>query len=266
MEELLRELTDWQGTDKGDRGRVGVVAGSVDQAGPPALVGEAALRSGSDLVKILTSEEVLPVVAGYSENLTVNRYTGDHLSDDSVSKATDLAAWSDVLAIGPGLSEPDQEAIRDIVSEVSVPLVVDADAIEPAATASFSDAVFLPDSKEVEFITQRYDSLEAFSRETGAVVVSKGATDEIYAGEEYWTSDTGVPPLTVAGTGDVLTGIVASLLGQGLDRAEAARLGAWTLGTAGERTAGTYGIGMMATDVVDRIPEAMLGEAGSYLD
>lgn len=258
MEELLSELTDWRGTGKGDRGRVGIVAGSVDQAGPAALSGQASLRTGTDVVDILTSEEVLHVVAGFSENLNVGRYTGDHLSSDSVSKATTLAEWSDVLAIGPGLSEPDQDAIQEIVSSVSVPVVVDADAIGPAVGASFSEAVFLPDSHEADIIRESYDSLEAFSKETGAVVLSTGDTDVIYAGDETWTNETGTSALTVAGTGDTLAGIVTSLLGQGLSRVEAARLGAWILGSAGELAAETYGIGLTATDVIERIPEAML--------
>lgn len=208
-------------------------------------------------MKVLTSDEVVTVVAGYSENLIVNRYIGDHLSDDSVSKAQELGAWNDVLVIGPGLSEPDQEDIRHIVDGASVPLVVDADAIEPALDATFSDAVFTPDAEEVEHITDSFGSLEAFSEETGAVVVSTGPSDEIYASGDRWTNNTGTPAMTVGGTGDVLTGTIASMIGQGLARDDAARLGTWAVGTAGERAAEEYGIGLTATDIVERIPSAM---------
>lgn len=257
MEELLAELAEAPDAEKGDRGCVGVIAGSIDQAGPPALTGKAALRAGSDLVKILTSEEVLPVVAGYSENLIVSRYTGDHLSEDSVSKARDIEAWSDALVIGPGLSEPDQAAVQEIVSAVSIPLVVDADAIEPALTANFSNAVFTPDAKETTHIKDAFGSLEDFAQQTQTVVVSKGATDEIYTGTDVWTNERGTPAMTVGGTGDILAGVIASAIGQGLDRTNAARLGAWTVGAAGERATEAYGNGLMATDIIDEIPRAM---------
>jgi hydroxyethylthiazole kinase-like uncharacterized protein yjeF len=257
MDALLTELAERSDADKGDRGRVGVIAGSIDKTGPPALVGEAALRAGSDLVEILTSEEVLSTVAGYSENLTVDRYTGDYLSVDSVSKATTLGEWSDVLVVGPGLSDPDGEAIRTIVSEVSVPVVVDSTAIEPALDESLSATVFTPDTAEVEIIESAYGSLAAFSKETGAVVLSSGSTDEIVAGDESWQIDAGTSAMTVAGTGDTLAGVTASVLGQGLDRTEAARLGAWVTGMAGEYATERYGNGVMATDIIERVPDAM---------
>lgn len=257
MDELLSRLSTDAGTVKGENGRVGVVAGSVDYAGPPALAGHAALRTGTDVVRVLTSEEVLAVVAGYSPNLLTSRHTGDHLHEDSVSKATTLAEWSDALVIGPGLFDPDDAAIRRIVEAVEVPLVVDADAIVPALDADFGEAVFTPDAMEVEEIEARFDSLESFSTETGAVVVSTGSADEIIDGDRRWENDTGTPSMTVAGTGDTLSGVIASLLGQGSSLTDAARLGTWTLGTAGELAAEEWGTGMMATDLIERIPEAM---------
>lgn len=259
MDELLSELLESADEEKGDRGQVGVVAGSVDKSGSPALVAESALRTGSDLVKVLTSEAVAAVVDGYSENVDVSRYTGDHLSVDSASKVAELGAWSDVLVVGPGLSEPDRDAVRQVVAEAEVPLVVDADAIEPvlAEPTSLSEAVLTPDGVEVAQIEDAHGSVAAFAEESGAVVVSTGETDEIYAGDERLTNETGSPSMTVGGTGDVLAGAVASMIGQGLDRRDAAKLGAWTVGTAGERAAEAYGIGVVATDVVERIPTAM---------
>lgn len=257
MEELRTELLERPDSEKGERGRVGAVAGSVDRTGPPALVGEAALRAGSDLVKVLTSEGARDVVAGYSENLIVNRYLGDHLSAVAASKVDALDAWSDVMVIGPGLAEPDQAAVRRIVSESTVPIVVDADAIEPALDASFSRAVFTPDGGEVERIEAIHGSLASFAEETGAVVVSTGPTDEVVAPEERFTNETGSAAMTVGGTGDVLAGVVASMIGQGLDRLDAARLGAWSVGVAGEQAADEYGIGLTATDVVERVPRAL---------
>lgn len=259
MEALLNDLFERDEMEKGGRGRVGVVGGSIEHAGPPALAGQAALRTGSDLVKIVTSEEVLAAVAGFSENLVVERYVGDHLTEGSVSKVGELGDWSDVIVIGPGLSEPDPEAVERIVDEASVPLVVDADAILPVLESGpFPEAIFTPDANEVDQITDSYGSLQAFSEETGAIVVSTGSTDEIVAGDESFANETGTPTMTVGGTGDTLAGVVASLVGQGLDRIDAARLGAWLLGKAGERADVNHGIGMTATDVVESIPEEII--------
>ena len=257
MDDLLDRLSADAGTTKGENGRIGVVTGSVDYAGPPALAGHAALRTGTDVVQVLTSEEVLSVVAGYSPNLLTSRHTGDHLHTDSVSKATTLADWSDAMVIGPGLFDPDEEAIRRIVETVSVPLVVDADAIVPALDADFGEAVFTPDTTEVTEMEERYDLLDAFSLKTGAVVVSTGEDDVIIDGDRRWENETGTPAMTVAGTGDTLAGVIASLLGQRMDSTDAGRLGTWILGTAGELAADEWGTGMMATDVIEAIPEVM---------
>lgn len=208
-------------------------------------------------MKVLTSEEVLTVVAGSSDDLIVNRYTGDHLSEDSVSKALELGEWGDVLVVGPGLSEPDPEAVRQIVRDTSVPLVVDADAVEPALDVELSRAVFTPNGEESVKIEEAYGSLAAFAEETGAVVVSTGSSDEIHASGERWSNDAGSSEMAVGGTGDVMAGVIASILGQGFDRVEAARLGTWVVGAVGERAAEEYSIGLTATDVVERFPELL---------
>ena len=89
------------------------------------------------------------------------------------------------------------------------------------------------------------------------MVLLNGKVDRIYADGEERTSETGDPTMTVGGTGDVLTGVVASLIGQGLENSEAALLGAWINGRAGEKAAEKYGNGALATDMVEKIPEAM---------
>lgn len=257
MVDLPNELSSDAESHKGDNGYVGVVGGSIEYAGPPALAGLAALRTGTDVAKVLTSEPALEVVAGFSPNLIANRFTGDTLTADSVSKATTLADWSDALVVGPGLESPEPEAIREILDRIDVPAVVDAVAIEPALEADLDGVVVTPDAAEVDRIEDEYDSLAAFSAETGAVVISKGAEDEIVAGDRRLTNDVGTPAMTVAGTGDMLAGIVGSLLGQGLDPVAAARLGPWIGGRAGELAAADRGTGMLATDIIEEIPAAL---------
>ena len=255
MEELLEKLVREKDSHKGENGRVGVIAGSRDYTGAPALSAKAALRSGCDLVKILTSDSVREVVAGYSENFIVDSYPGDYFDESGLEKARELEEWSDALVIGPGLGEADPDAVKSFVSKTEKPVVIDADAIEPALEAEVSKAVFTPHTQEAGLIEEKFGSIKEFVERTGAVVVVKGSTDRIYTSEGVFENQTGHPAMTVGGTGDVLTGLIASLISQGLSLEEATRLGTWINGKAGEEAAEEYGNGALAADIMVHVPE-----------
>lgn len=256
MEELLRKLDRDADSHKGQNGKVGVIAGSKDYTGAPALASKAALRTGSDLVKTLTSESVRDVVAGFSENFMVNSYSSNYFSEDATGKAESIADWGDAVVIGPGLGDADEGAVTGFVERADAPLVIDADVIEPALDADLSDvdAVFTPHRGEIDHIEELYGSLRVFAEREEVVVVLKGEIDRVYTPDDEFDSDTGTAAMTVGGTGDVLTGVIASLISQGLELEDAALLGAWINGKAGEIAADGYGNGMLATDMVDRIP------------
>ncbi|WP_290817419.1 NAD(P)H-hydrate dehydratase [Halovivax sp.] len=257
MRRLLRTLSDVSGTVKGETGYVGVIGGDRQYAGQPVLAAMAALRSGTDVSRALVPETIHPVVASYSPNVLVDNHPGDRFTPEAVDDALELSEWADALVIGPGLADPEPAAIREVIERAGVPVVVDATAIEPAlGGGEFGNAVFTPDAREESIIEDERESIEAFSTATDAVVALTGETDVIVADGERQLNETGTAALTVAGTGDTLTGIVASLLGQGLDRDEAAELGAWILGKAGELASVEYGTGVVATDVIERVPDA----------
>lgn len=257
MERLIRTLPEVGSTAEGENGRVGVVGGSVDFPGQPTLTGLAALRTGSDVAKTITTEDIYPIVASHSPNLLAGRFPGETFGERGVDRTLELGEWADALVIGPGLLDAEADAVQRAVTEVDVPAVVDAGAIEPALGGDLSNAVLTPDSSEREDITDECGSVEAFSTESEAVVVSTGNVDEIVADGERTTNETGTAALTVAGTGDAMAGIVGSLLGQGLDREGAAELGAWIVGKAGELATADRGNGVVATDVIERIPDTM---------
>lgn len=257
MERLLETLPGTSGTSKGDNGRVGIVAGSVGFPGQPALAGMAALRTGADVAKTLVPEPIFSTVGSHSPNLLVGRYPGKTLTAEAAEPALELAGWSDVLVVGPGLADATSDAVRRIVSEAAVPVVVDATAIEPALDADHTQTVFTPDSAEEGHITAEFETIEEFTEQTDAVCVLTGDEDHIVADGERTINDTGSSALTVAGTGDTLTGIIAALVGQGMDRRDAAELGAWILGKAGELATAEYGTGVVATDVIEEIPKTI---------
>lgn len=252
MAKLQRE----KDSHKGQNGKTGVIGGSRDYSGAPALSAQAALRTGTDLAKILTSRDVRDVIRSYSQNLIVEGYDSDYYGKEAEEKTTELLKSSDAVVIGPGISSPGKVTLRNI-AETETPLVVDAEAIDPVSRAEPSNAVFTPHEKEAEVLRQRYGSLENFAAETGATVLLKGEIDQIYTSEDFYRNETGHPTMTVAGTGDVLAGVVASLISQGLETTEAARLGAWINGKAGELAAEEYGNGATATDLLETIPHVI---------
>ncbi len=262
MEKLLEKLERDPGAHKGENGYVGVLAGSRDYTGAPALVGQAALRTGCDLARILTSRSSREVTASFSEDLIVRGYQSDYFDGQEMDAARELAEWADAVAVGPGLGDPDGEAVREFLSGSEVPAVVDADAVEPALEAGMKNAVFTPHSGEAEVIADRFGSVEEFVDEKRVVAVVKGSTDVVYTPEKTYRNETGTPAMTVGGTGDVLTGIIASLLSQGLEPRDAARLGAWINGRAGEKAEESYGNGLLATDLLEEIPRVMEEDGG----
>lgn len=253
MEDLLEQLSRSPETHKGQNGKVAVIGGSKDYTGAPALAGEAALRTGADLVNVMTSELVSRVVAGYSENLIVSEYMTAYFRHGAVDSALELANWSDAVVIGPGLSQPDVEAVERFVDECDTPMVIDADAIKPSMDSDLSNAILTPHSGEAVMLEQEHGSIDNFCSEKNAVVVAKGAEDVIYTPGENYRNVTGHPAMTVGGTGDILAGVIAGLVSQGLSREEAARLGTWLNGKAGENAAEKYGNGAVATDMVEEI-------------
>lgn len=253
--EPLDKLARAVHSHKGENGKVAVIAGSKDYTGAPALSAKAALRTGSDLVKILVPNQIRDTVAGYSENFIVESYASDYFDSEALLQAFELAEWADAVVIGPGLGKADEEAVKEFVSETRTPLVIDADAIEPAVEADVSGAIFTPHKKELKPIPG-----DIVDSET--VVVRTGAEDKVFTQEETYTGVLGSSAMTVGGTGDVLTGIIASLLSQkycNFTFSEAARLGVWLNGKAGEKAAEEYWIGALATDMIEEIPGLLRG-------
>lgn len=255
MEQILSKLKRESRTHKGENGRVAVLGGSKDFSGAPALAAEAALRSGADLSRVLTSEKVSSTVASFSENLIVDSYAGSYFTQENLEKALEVSEWSDAMLVGPGLSSPEKEALREFFRESSSSLVIDAEGISAAARERIG-AVYTPHQGEKAALSQEYGSVERFADETDSTVVVTGPNDSVL-GTENFRCERGTSAMTVGGTGDVLSGLIASLLAQGLGEFEAAKLGSWLNGRAGELATEEKGRGMVATDVIEKIPDSM---------
>jgi hydroxyethylthiazole kinase-like uncharacterized protein yjeF len=259
---------------KGDSGRVLVIGGSEVFSGAPALVASAAYRAGTDLVHIAAPTKTAYAISSMSADLITIKLDGDHLNPRNVSSLAPYLDKSTAVAIGPGLGlhKDTKEFVREMVKSVEerkIPLLLDADGLK--ALAEFkrkvkSPTVLTPHEGEYKILTghELTDDLEETTLdikktadELGAVILLKGHTDIISDGRLCKFNFTGNPGMTVGGTGDVLSGIVAALLAQGVDPFEAAVAGAFINGAAGDFVASVKGFHMMATDLLEWIPRVM---------
>ncbi|UIO99085.1 NAD(P)H-hydrate dehydratase [Halobaculum sp. CBA1158] len=255
---------------KGDNGEVLVVGGG-PYTGAPALAAEAALRAGADLVRVACPEAVAREIQGYGPDLIVRPFDGDHLAPPHVDGLLDLAADQDAVVFGPGLgsAEATLDAVREFLAEYDGRAVVDADALQVVPEVDTdADLICTPHQGELRRMggetaddwRERADLVSEFAGESGHTVLVKGRYDVISDGEETRVGRTGNPGMTVGGTGDVLAGVTGALASQIESSLQAAALAAWANGRAGDAAAEEFGTGLAASDLPDRIPQALRDE------
>jgi len=259
---LLRRDPD---SHKGDHGRVLVVGGG-PYTGAPALTALAVLRAGGDLVEVVAPESAAEAVASYSPNLITSALEGEKLEPRHVDAVVERADEADVTVVGPGLGAADEtlRAVREVLPRLDRG-VVDADALrEIDAARDDAEVIATPHAGElarhVEDVPddwrERRSVVEDFSREVGVVTLLKGQYDVVSDGDRTRVSRTGNPGMTVGGTGDVLAGVCASFAAR-LDAFDAACVGAFANGRAGDTVAEERGYGMTATDLIERLPSTL---------
>jgi len=267
-----------RGAHKGDFGRVLVIAGSVGFTGAAALCADAALRAGAGLVTLGAPESLNDILeVKLTEVMThpLPETPARALSGAALEPILELAERSDAVAIGPGLSRhpATAELVRTLVTRLPRPMVVDADGLNALAedTAALegrhAPIILTPHPGEMgrllgltpgEVQRDRLTAAATAAERFHAVVVLKGAgTVVARAGELPRINPTGNPGMASGGTGDVLTGLVAGLLGQGLDPYEAAGAAVYLHGLAGDLAAAELGEAcLIAGDLLGWLPEA----------
>jgi NAD(P)H-hydrate epimerase len=211
---------------KWSAGSVLVVGGSPGMVGAALLAGKAALNFGAGAVGVAVPEAAAEVAAAAAPELL-------HYSID------DLPTRYDVLILGPGLGDQQGDLVGKLLAGWPGPLVVDADAlaaIEPGRTLSNRRTVLTPHAGEFEKMTGEQPTYQAAVRlaaDTGATVLLKGNPTLISSDGPPWLINSGGPELATIGTGDVLAGMVGSLLAAGLDPGVAARSASYWHGRAG---------------------------------
>jgi NAD(P)H-hydrate epimerase len=265
------------GVHKNVFGHVLILAGSARTLGAAALSGLAAMRSGAGLVTIGTprglnialQKKISPVIM----TMPLAQTKEQSLSTKAFAAIKKSIATFDALAIGPGLSRhPDtQRFIRKVIAEIDKPMVIDADGLNAleghldVLTKTKSLKILTPHPGEMSRMTgvkkgalekDRKKYAREFAKKYRCILVLKGHQSIVASSRgQIYVNKTGNAGMATAGTGDVLTGIMAALLGQGVPGFEAARCGVYLHGKAGDLAAKAGSkAGMIATDIVDAIP------------
>ncbi len=251
-----------RGAHKGEHGRV-LIIGGFAMAGAARLAGEAALRTGAGLVSVATSaQSAAAIVAGQPE-LICQALT-------PAIALTPLLTAADAVAIGPGLGlSPHAQDLLDAAADAGVPLVVDADALTLLArtprqrahwilTPHPGEAARLLECDVASIQADRLSAVRAIATRYGGICVLKGAGTLVEVpGVTTWVCDRGNPGMATAGTGDVLTGILAALLAGGGDARLCAPAGVLLHAIAGDRAAAQGTRGMIAGDLVRELHRAV---------
>jgi hydroxyethylthiazole kinase-like uncharacterized protein yjeF len=251
-----------RGANKGSFGHVLVLGGAQGKGGAAAMSGAAALRSGAGLVTVATDPcERATVTTLMPELMTIDWAAG--------------VGGRDVLAIGPGLGrEPEAEALaRDLFANANMPAVVDADALNALASTTLNASgrlrVLTPHPGEMSRLcgsgiaavqSDRVGTARRFAAERGCVVVLKGErTVTALPDGRVYINPTGTPAMATAGSGDVLTGLIAGLIAQfPQDAVDAVLAAVWLHGRAGELGACELGEQCLtAMDLLHYLPPAM---------
>ncbi len=259
---------------KGTFGTVLVVAGSRGMSGAAVLCGSAAVRGGAGLVRVACPADIQAVVAAGNPCYLTSGLTGADLVDEYSDQVFGLAESADVVAIGPGLGRSD--AVRDVVTQQVLagdkPLVLDADALNvlplhdklrvrerpTVLTPHPGEFARLTNSTTAHVQANRLNLAIGFAQQWHVVLLLKGQHTVVTDGSRVYVNGTGNPGMGTGGAGDVLTGLVAALIGQGMTAFDAAVLGAWVHGRAGDLAADVIGMtALCATDVLSHLPMAL---------
>lgn len=283
-ENILKQIYKPRPADskKYDYGLLLVIGGSEFYTGSPALAAMAAFRAGVDMVRIIAPRRAADIIASFSPNLSTCPVPGERLGKNhlsillSITKAAEEVARGRAAVViggGMGRSSETKELVVEYLSQINIPAVIDADGIHaiadrpellvgkkflvtPHAYEFFiltgKKVIGLPEKKQIDLVKAQAARLQT-------TILLKGRNDLVSSsdGQNIALNTTGTANMTVGGTGDTLAGIAGALLARGKDCFQAASAAAFINGRAGELASKKLGEGMLATDLIEAIPEVI---------
>lgn len=265
---------------KYDFGLLIVIGGSEFYSGSPALAALAAFKSGVDMVRIIAPQRAADIIASFSPDLASYPLEGKWLEKKHVATLLSMTESAKIVSPGKtavvigggmGRTEETQEAILEYLSQVDIPVVIDADAIHALAKnpeiISRRNFLITPHTYEFFILTKKEiyrlpekEKIKHVKEETGRLrttILLKGKTDIISDGKLVALNKTGTPWMTKGGCGDTLAGICGALLARGVDSFTAAQAAAFINGKAGEIVTKQMGEGLLATELIKVIPKVL---------
>ncbi len=273
--DISRMPTRKEHSNKGTYGRVLVIAGKHNMAGAAYFSGKAAAMTGCGLVKIFTAEDNRTIIQQLLPEAILETWTADETEQcdpDWNEKIENCVSWADVIVLGPGLGTDSvaEAIVTEVLQRAACPVIADADALNLLAknpqplrirqgrtilTPHMGEMARLTGKSIEELSASMVNSAAAVAKEYRAVCVLKDArTVTALPDGTYYVNTSGNNGMSTAGAGDVLTGIIAGLIAQGMSVEEAAPLGVYLHGRAGDAIAGETGCySMMASDILEGI-------------
>jgi ADP-dependent NAD(P)H-hydrate dehydratase len=266
------------GSDKEERGRLLVVAGTRETPGAALLAVEAAFRVGAGKIRLATARTCGPALAVAVPELMVTGLAEDEFGCIEIAEAERIVGCADgsrAVLLGSGFTDPDTSArlVDGVVSRLDGTVVLDALASayvtgDPEQVADLDATVVLTvnPTELARCLGADDDAVDAdlehhamtLAQRTSAVVLCGGPTKVVAHGDELWVVEGGNPGLGIAGSGDVQAGLVTGLLGRGAEPAQAAVWGAYLHAAAGDRLAERVGpVGYLARELAAEVPGLM---------
>lgn len=267
LSNVYKKRRSW--SRKGDYGHLLVVGGSKLYTGAPFLAALAALRTGCDLATVAAPERAANLAAK-NMNLITHPLRGDFLRVSHVKDLMNLASGKDAIVIGNGLGRRKETflAVNRFLGRISLPCVIDADAIHAIAggrnvrdnfvvTPHAGEFYALTGKKVKNSVTDRISMAREVAKKMHATILLKGQVVVVSDGSNVAVNKNISPYATKGGTGDVLAGVCGSLLAQGAVPFAAACAASYIVGAATTIVAAKKKQSMLATDIIEKIPDVL---------
>lgn len=247
---------------KGDNGKVAIVGGSRYIHGAPVFNALAAEASGIDTLSICLPRCHEEVAKSYVLNAFVHPFQDDSITDADIEPILELIAPLDCVVLGCGIARTGERvpALEEIIASCTTPMVLDATALQKNTLdlVRGKQAILTPHLGELERMDIEENDLQDIANEYQAVIVLKGEVDKIFSSHSTEEVPGGNAGLTTGGTGDVLSGLIAGLIAQGMAPTDAAKDACTIVKRAGEKLSKEKQFAYTALDVTQEIPAQLL--------
>ncbi|PIR53821.1 NAD(P)H-hydrate dehydratase [Candidatus Peregrinibacteria bacterium CG10_big_fil_rev_8_21_14_0_10_42_8] len=246
---------------KGDNGKVAIIGGSRHIHGAPIFNALAAEASGIDTLSICLPQCHEDTAKHWMLNAFVHPFHGNTIANEDIEPILELIAPLDCIVIGSGIARTGERiaALEEIIASCTTPMVLDATALQ-ANTLDLvrgKQAILTPHLGELERMGIEENDLQDVANEYQTIIVLKGEVDRVVSGHTSDEISGGNAGLTTGGTGDVLAGLIAGLVAQGLAPLDAARDSCIIMKKAGEKLQKDYGFSYTALDTIRTIPSLL---------